>query len=192
MIISWPAITSHSVNQIATVLNREAVPPPMLYKRAAGCSRTRWPSIEENNFWTDAAVAKILRDERYLGKNIFGKRIRDRVGHTHTVKISRADWNTVENTHESIVTQEEFDHAQTVMRKYVERAEIKKHDWPLRGKVRCGVCGYAMDYKLGKQTYFYCYTSHYNDSFTCAKQVLSWPAFDTVHNLFTFLFLFRA
>ena len=31
--------------QIAEILNREAVPTRMLYKRAAGCSRTRWPSI---------------------------------------------------------------------------------------------------------------------------------------------------
>ena len=144
-------------------LNRETVPTPMLYKRAAGCSRTRWPSIEENNFWTDTAVVKILRDERYFGKNIFGKRIRDRVGHTHTVKVSREDWIAVENTHEGIVTREEFDRAQTAMREFVEHGELKKRDWPLRGKVRCGVCGHAMSYKLGKQMYFYCYTPRYND-----------------------------
>ena len=59
--------------QIATVLNREAVPMPMLYKRAASCSRTRWPSVWEDNFWTGSAVAKILRDERYIGKNVYGK-----------------------------------------------------------------------------------------------------------------------
>ena len=159
------AASGHSADQIAMALNRETVPTPMLYKRAAGCSRTRWPSIEENNFWTDTAVVKILRDERYFGKNIFGKRIRDRVGHTHTVKVSREDWIAVENTHEGIVTREEFDRAQTAMREFVEHGELKKRDWPLRGKVRCGVCGHAMSYKLGKQMYFYCYTSRYNDSF---------------------------
>lgn len=114
---------------------------------------------------------KILRDERYFGKNIFGKRIRDRVGHTHTVKVSREDWIAVENTHEGIVTREEFDRAQTAMREFVEHGELKKRDWPLRGKVRCGVCGHAMSYKLGKQMYFYCYTPRYNDSFACVKQV---------------------
>ncbi len=165
------AASGHSADQIAMALNRETVPTPMLYKRAAGCSRTRWPSIEENNFWTDTAVVKILRDERYLGKNIFGKRIRDRVGHTHTVKVSREDWIAVENTHEGIVTREEFDRAQTAMREFVEHGELKKRDWPLRGKVRCGVCGHAMSYKLGKQMYFYCYTPRYNDSFACVKQV---------------------
>ena len=165
------AADGHSAGQIAMLLNREVVPTPMLYKRAAGCSRTHWPSIAENNFWTDTAVVKILRDERYTGKNIFGKRIRDRVGDTHTVKVNREDWIAVENTHEGIVTREEFDRAQTAMREFVEHGELKKRDWPLRGKVRCGVCGHAMSYKLGRQMYFYCDTPRYNDSFTCVKQV---------------------
>ena len=164
------AADGQGTDQIAMVLNREATPPPMLYKRAAGCSRTRWPSIEENNFWTASAVAKVLRDERYTGKNIFGKRIRDMVGHTHTVKVSREDWITVEDTHEGIVTREEFDGAQAAMRAYLERGEMKKHEWPLRGKVRCGICGHAMNYKMGRQIYFYCFTPRYNDVFHCEEQ----------------------
>ena len=36
--------------EIAAMLNRKGVPTPMLYKRAAGCSRDRWPSIHEENF----------------------------------------------------------------------------------------------------------------------------------------------
>ena len=156
--------------EIAALLNREAVPTPMLYKRSAGCSRTRWPSIFEDNFWTDKTVSKILRDERYIGKNIFGKRIRDMVGRTHTVKVSRADWITVENTHEGIVTQEEFDRAQAAMRAFAERDGLEKHDWPLHGKIRCGVCGYTMSYTIGKQMYFYCRTPRMNAAYTCAER----------------------
>ncbi len=154
--------------QIAVILNHEAVPTPMLYKRAAGCSRTRWPSVSEDNFWTDALIVKILRDERYIGKNIFGKRIRDMVGRTHTVKVSREDWITVENTHEGIVTREEFNRAQTALRTFLERDEIEKHDWPLYGKVRCGVCGHAMYYTRGKQMYFSCRTPRVNAAYLCA------------------------
>lgn len=164
------AAEGRGTEQIATLLNREAVPTPMLYKRAAGCSRTRWSSIYEDNFWTDRTVSKILRDERYLGKNIYGKRIRDRVGHTHTLKVSRADWISVENTHEGIVTQEEFDRAQETMRAFVERDEVKKHDWPLYGKVRCGVCGYTLYSTIGKQMYFYCHTPRINAAYTCAPR----------------------
>ena len=62
--------------EIAAMLNREGVPTPMLYKRAAGCSRERWPSIHEENFWTQGNIFKILRDERYIGKCVYGKRER--------------------------------------------------------------------------------------------------------------------
>lgn len=164
------AANGQSTGQIAMQLNLETVPTPMLYKRAAGCSRTQWPSIWEDNFWTGGTVAKILRDERYIGKNIYGKRVRDKVGHTHTVKISRKDWITVADTHESIVTQEEFDHVQALMRPYIERNEMKKHDWPLRGKVRCAVCGYAMYRTQGKKKYFYCRTPRGNAAYPCAGQ----------------------
>lgn len=162
------AADGQNSEQIAATLNREAILTPMLYKRAAGCSRTRWPSVFEDNFWTCHAVAKILRDERYLGTNVFGKRIRDRVGNVHTVKVSREDWITVEDTHEGIVTREEFDRAQAALKAYMERGEIKKHDWPLYGKVRCGVCGHAMDYNTGRQMYFHCRTPRNNAAFHCA------------------------
>lgn len=55
--------SGHPTDQIAKVLNSEAVPTPMLYKRAAGCSRTSWPSVQEENIWTRNIVSKILRDE---------------------------------------------------------------------------------------------------------------------------------
>lgn len=163
-------VDGNNTEQIAVVLNREAIPTPMLYKRAAGCSRTRWPSVWEDNFWTGATVAKILRDERYIGKNIYGKRIRDMVGHTHTVRVSRTEWITVESTHDGIVTQEEFDRAQAAMRAYVEREQIIQHDRPLYGKVRCGICGYAMYRTNGKKMYYYCRTPRSNSAYTCKGQ----------------------
>ena len=134
----------HSANHIAKVLNSEAVRTPMLYKRAAGCSRTSWPSVRNENIWTDNQISKILRDERYIGTNIYGKRIRDQVGHHHTVKVSKAEWITAEGTHDGIVTQEEFEKAQLAMREFTEHDGINLSEWVLRHKVRCGVCGYAM------------------------------------------------
>ena len=165
--------------EIAALLNREAVPTPMLYKRSAGCSRTRWPSIFEDNFWTDKTVSKILRDERYIGKNIFGKRIRDMVGRTHTVKVSRADWITVENTHEGIVTQEEFDRAQAAIRAS-ERSTVRNQNHPLQKKIRCGTCGYAMSRVQGPAPYFVCRTSRMNAAYTCRGRIPEADILETV------------
>ena len=157
-----------STEQIARTLNREAVPTPMRYKLAAGCPYTKWNCVREDNFWTVASVTKILRDERYLGKNIYGKRFYDIIGSTHSVKVSRVDWVVAENTHERIVTRDEFDRAQAQMCAYKEHNGSGKQDWPLCGRVRCGVCGYAMAYTKGTQRYFYCSTPRVNDAFTCA------------------------
>lgn len=62
-------------SEIAAMFNRDGVPTPMLYKRAAGCSRDRWPSIHDENFWTQRTIIKILRDERYIGKFFFAEKL---------------------------------------------------------------------------------------------------------------------
>ena len=160
--------SSHSAMDIARMLNAEGVPTPMLHKRAAGCTRSRWPSVGETNFWTSNTVTKILRDKRYIGTNIYGRRVRDIVGSTHTVKARPEDWVVVTNTHEPLVSQEEFDWAQAAMR------EFKEHDGyadrnPLARKVRCGVCGHILAQSKGKSCTFFCSTARYLEDTICAR-----------------------
>ncbi len=57
---------------------------------------------------TKGVFYKILRDERYLGTAVYGKRERDMVGLVHSVKKTRADWITVEAAHEGIIEPELF------------------------------------------------------------------------------------
>lgn len=92
------------------------------------------------------------------------------VGRTHTVKVSREDWIAVEDTHEGIVTREEFDRAQAAMRAFSEHDVPKKSDLLLTGKVRCGVCGYAMYHTKRKQPTFYCRTPRINAAYTCSAR----------------------
>ena len=153
-----------STIQIAKKLNQDGVLTPMRYKREAACSRTIWPCVDENNFWTDSAVIRILRDERYLGNNIYGKRVRDQVGHIHTVKVKRSDWIISEATHEGILTKEEFDRAADNLRKLAAHDSVF-HDWPLGSKVRCGVCGHVMT--RSRKAQFYCRTPVFTDTFLC-------------------------
>lgn len=158
----------HSAATVARMMNDEGVSTPMLYKRAAGCSRTRWPSVQEDNFWTDAIVTKIVRDERYIGTNTYGKRERDIVGSTHTVKVSREDWVAVSNAHEAIVTQEEFDRAQAAMRDFKEH-QLAAKPYPLAGKIRCGLCGHSLSRSPGKGRFFFCKTAVFLSSADCVE-----------------------
>lgn len=166
------AVAGQRPQHIAKALNQEDVPTPMMYKQMMGCTRT-WSSIHGENFWTHVLVAKILRDERYTGKMVYGKRTRDKVGHIHTTKVKRAEWTTVENTHAGIVTQEQFDRAQASLRKFMERNEISLGKGvPLYKKVRCGVCGHTMTHSKTKQPYYFCKTSRVTDIFLCTEEHL--------------------
>ena len=118
--------------EIAAALNGEGVSSPKNYKVETGCTRTPWRSIQEENFWTANLVAKFLRDERYIGKTVYGKRSRDIVGSTHTVKISRNDWVIVPDRHEAIVPEELFEKAQACMREYREREVMTGGGNPLK------------------------------------------------------------
>lgn len=156
--------------ELAAKLNREGVPTPMLHKRASGCSRDRWPSVNEDNFWTVGAICKILRDERYIGKCVYGKRERDMVGNVHTVKHSRQEWIIVEETHKSIVSKELFAKAGSRMKEYKEFVPPISGRNLLRRKVICGTCGFAMTLSNTKNAKYHCRTSHLETDFDCTSE----------------------
>ena len=155
--------------QIAAALNGEGVSSPKNYKAEAGCTRTPWRSIQEENFWTASLVAKFLRDERYIGKPVFGKRSRDVVGSTHTVKISRNEWIVVPNRHEAIVPEALFEKAQACMWEYREYEVSSGSGNPLKRKVICGVCGHAMQRDSRKNGSYRCVTKRLNTGFDCSE-----------------------
>ena len=156
--------------QIAAALNGEGVSSPKNYKVEAGCTRTPWRSIREENFWTGNLVAKLLRDERYIGKTVYGKRSRDIVGSTHTVKISRNDWVIVPDRHEAIVPEVLFEKAQACMREYREREVMTGGGNPLKRKVICGVCGHTMQRDSRKNGSYRCVMKRLNTGFDCSEE----------------------
>jgi hypothetical protein len=164
------AADGREATAITAALNREGVLTPMLYKRAAGCSRDRWPSIHEDNYWTKSAIFKILRDERYIGKTIYGKRERDQVGHVHTVKRSRSDWVVTDDAHEEIISQDLFDRAQMRMKAYKEFVPTVSSRNPLRRKVICATCGYAMLLSKTKNAKYHCSTAHLEMGYGCTSK----------------------
>lgn len=159
--------------EIAAMLNREGIPTPMLHKRVAGCSRERWCSIHEENFWTQGIIFKILRDERYIGKCVYGKRERNIVGNWHTIKRSKVDWIVVDETHEGIVSKDLFEKVASRMKEYREFDQPASDRNPLRKKVICGSCGYAMSLSNAKNAKYYCRTVRLGTQFDCsAKGIL--------------------
>lgn len=160
------AAEKQSSTEIAKILNMDCVPTPMQCKEAAGCSRT-WLCAGEYNFWTRDTVNNILRDERYIGTNVFGKRMCDEIGKNHMASVSRAEWIRVAGCHEGIVTGREFAQAQENLREYKEYSKNRVKNRLFQKKVRCGVCGHIMYYFSGKKPYYICNTPRVTDVFEC-------------------------
>ena len=165
------ATGKRSSTEIAKALNMSSVPTPMQYKDAAGCSRT-WLCAGKHNFWTRDTVNTILRDERYIGTNVFGRRICDEIGKKHQASIPRAEWIRVAGCHEGIVTDQEFALAQENLREYREYSKNRSGKRLFQKKVRCGVCGHIMYYFSGKKPYYICNTPRVTDVFDCSGERL--------------------
>ncbi len=156
-----------SAVQTARALNADGTPTPMLYKLSAGYAQRAWRSIQTENFWTDNTIIRIIRDEQYLGKVVYGKRCCDVIGKEHSVKVSKKDWIISEHAHDAIVTQEEFDRAQAALHKYRERGRTPDRQ-PLRKKVYCGICGHALARKEANAPYYICRTSSMTSTYPCS------------------------
>ena len=100
---------------------------------------------------------------------VFGKRSRDIVGSTHTIKISRNDWIIVPDRHEAIVPEALFEKAQACMREYREYEAASSSGNPLKRKVICGVCGHAMQRDSRKNGSYRCVTKRLNTGFDCSE-----------------------
>ena len=75
----------------------------------------------------------------------------------------------VEGTHEAIVSKEDFELAQKVIRGGGRNPTRKQHDYPLKGLVRCGNCKRAMTRRKNKAgiRYFQCIHSVNNGNTGC-------------------------
>lgn len=118
--------------------------------------------------WGIETVKKILRSQVYLGHMVQGRRRSEFYAGIPDRLLPKSEWTIVENTHEAIISQEDFEAVQALCeaknREY--HARLGKYDYLgkseniLRGLVYCGDCGrpmvrYKQVIKGKKVTYHY-------------------------------------
>ncbi len=54
----------------------------------------------------------------------------------------------------------------------MERDGIKSYKWMLKGKIRCGICGHAMERRGKNKVKYYCFTHCETTVYSCPKPVL--------------------
>lgn len=160
--------------QIATILNSENVPTPYIYKRLMGCDR-KYNVIGNTNHWHNTTILTIIRDERYTGKMVSGKKRSPVIGNKNGKRVPKSERIIVPNTHEAIISEELFASVQDRFSAPVRIRAGQTEAKPLMSKVKCGRCRHTM--RRSKSTpakaYYYCESHQYVAHSKCTKDKIS-------------------
>jgi len=131
-------------SQIAAALNSEQIPTPQQRQTRYGAKR-KWTK-READFWSDSQPTKILSDERYTGKQIFGKMRVTEVGRNNKRQaVPKEDWVIIPGAIPAIITEEQFKAVREIVGSRYH-CDYRRPDSKLlfSKKLRCGHCGLAM------------------------------------------------
>lgn len=145
----------YTTEMVARLLNTEGVPTPSKAKAGTPSAHENW----HDNHWRPQTVYAIIRDRQYIGSTVFGKRVRQQIGVRRQTTAPLRDWIVVDDRHDPLVSKELFQRAQESLGgAYKQAAKHTKWDNPLRKKVLCGVCGYAIVPRGKANRYYSCRT----------------------------------
>lgn len=161
--------------QIARELTDLGAPTPLAHKKK-NYPKFVLPKEFEVKLWSATTVKNILTSDVYIG-NLTQSRYAKVSYKIKTVRMQdEQKWITVENTHEAIVSKEDFDAVQETIRSNRRTKSLPKQQNALAGIIKCGRCKRAMAIteERGKGTYqaYYCTTYHKHKDF-CEKNRIS-------------------
>lgn len=156
------AESGKSAHAIANILTDEGCITPLKYRvlyrdnfNDRGASR----AVDE---WNHTTVKRILKNQVYLGHTILGKTKKASLKSKKKVSVPKENWHITENTHQALVTQEQFDRAEYYMGMNTKnwRENEKCRSSIFNGITFCANCGGAMCssgsvYKGEREKYWY-------------------------------------
>lgn len=139
------AILGLGTREIAMMLNDENVPVPSVYnKENKMYGKETTYTIAPVILWDSSRVWKILTAYVYTGAMVLGKTKTLISGKSIIRTVPKGQRYITEGTHEAIVSREEFEKAQLVIKSNSHKVLMGGVDFPLKGKVRCGNCRRVM------------------------------------------------
>ncbi len=127
--------------QIARILTEHGIPTPTAYALSQGRDNGRHNAKLYR--WGATTVSKILEKPEYCGHTVnFRTRMKSYKVHK-IIYNPQEEWLIFENTHEPIITQQEFDLVQE-LRKNKRRPQRSEVVNPFAGMVYCADCGEKM------------------------------------------------
>lgn len=163
------ALLGMNTSQIALGLNDDRIPTPGQYFRSNHPDKKKFSRMSDKVSWTASMVYKILVNYVYTGATVGHKRKSAGVGTHKSIAQDQEDWIVVEGMHDAIVSKEEFEKAQAVIRGGIKNPQRKQRLYPLKGLVCCGNCKRVMTRrKLRDGSIFYqCHHSTHDRETEC-------------------------
>lgn len=171
-IFAW-YLEGMSKNAIVRRLNDSGVLCPSAYKKSKGLSYKNPNAAEGVALWSAVSVGNILKNRLYIGDMVQGRyRVKSYKIHVQE-KVPEEEWFVVENTHEAIISREDFARVQALLQKDTRRAPGKTGLYLFSGFLRCGDCGKAMTRsRAGGHVYYYCRTYKDQSKASCSKHTV--------------------
>lgn len=129
--------------QIQRILNAENIPIPSI-------NRKNITSI--TNKWHRETIKNILKKEVYVGDTVLGKTKKINYKSKKIIKLPESEWIITKNTHEPIISRSDFEIVQKMLNNN-KSTKIVKHDYLLRGIVKCKDCGNNITWITKKDKY---------------------------------------
>ena len=137
------ALDGDGVCAIARKLTERQIPIPIVYKK-----EPRGLKVTENNgngIWKHATLRNILTSEMYIGNMVQHTHEKISYNNKKCRKINKQEYIVVENTHEPIISKEDFDEVQVLINKRQKSPKEKDFDkYLLSGLLICGKCGRSL------------------------------------------------
>lgn len=154
-----------SLGAIAGKLNVCQVRPPKAYKKANGENYNSGFPGSDTPRWSAVQIKRILTNEVYLGNIIQGRQ--ERISYKVKKRLNKpeSEWVKVKNTHPAIISQNDFDVVQKLLRYDGRASKTSDRANFFSGFVICGDCKAPMirrvnPYKGKKKAFYICQTKN--------------------------------
>ena len=140
------AASGQSCRSIALRLNELCIMPPLKYRVECRDNFTERGAQRVSDLWNYTTVKRILHNQVYLGHTLLGKSRKVSVKSKKKVKVPEEEWVFTRNTHEALVSQEQFDMAAHFMGENTKANGVNpafRHSI-FGGIAYCACCGAAM------------------------------------------------
>jgi hypothetical protein len=142
-IYKWKLI-GMSQQGIADKLNSLGVLSPLEYKKSLGMGCSAAFRVNPRAKWSANSVKRILCDEVYTGVLIQGKMTTPNYKVKRAVRKDKSEWVRIENSHEAIISKDEF----ALVADLLGRDTYKTEIYPFSGMLYCFNCRQSLIRKI--------------------------------------------